>query len=576
MSASGPPLQEGDLHRLRRKIDDLERALEAIRSGDVDVLVVGHSGQVPLYSQTSAERPYQVLLEQMAAAMVTLSGQGRILFANQRLAEWLYCKPAALIGRQLVDLVVDADRPGLRRRLRESQAHPHQLLLSLIRSDGEAVPVLAALDRLELEGERLTCLVAIERSAVAGSMQTVGTAGQRSARRRPRIFPALGRTLRTLATGAQFPVGERHRLVLLWLVQLGLFLLDVVQRDIILLPFYWVPVVLSVSFASPRQTAALALPAFGLAVLAGLRWSQFSGVDYWVRLAAMLLLTVASLILVRQRQASERLKQDSQQRYRLLAENASDVVFRASLEGITEWISPSVTALLGLSPDALIGQPFGLFVHPDDQEALRQADAAFARGERRNFRLRVRHRQQGYRWVSVNARGLIDPEGRVGGIVGSWRDIQAEVEAEQGRAEDRARLVATFESQLDPHVVLQARRDASGAIVDFIYTEANQAACRYNLIQHDQLIGRSVLELLPAHKATGLLAMYSRVMAAGTGFRCMPDPIGISRGNPLAWWRPSGSSMNRWQPSRSWSARPAPTISPACSTAARCWSRSIA
>lgn len=136
-------------------------------------------------------------------------------------------------------------------------------------------------------------------------------------------------------------------------------------------------------------------------------------------------------------------------------------------------------------------------------------------GECRNFRLRVLQHTGGYRWVSVNARGLVDPLGRVIGIVGSWRDIQAEVEAEQGRAQERARLLATFEAQLDPHVVLRACRDASGAIVDFVFSEANQAACRFNLMKHDQLLGRSVLELLPAHRASGLLEMYCRVVETG-------------------------------------------------------------
>lgn len=511
---STTPADDSELTRLHRQVDDLEQALEAIRSGDVDVPVVGGNGRVKLYSQTAPERPYQQLVEQMAAAMLTLSAQGRILFANHRLAEWLHSEPAVLIGQPLLDLLVEEDRPVVERLLRESAPGPRQLPLGLTRSDGETVSVLAALETLELEGERLVCLVAIRHTAAAGSRRVAAPA-RPAGRARPPTPGGLVRAGWILAGSGGGLLGPWRRLVLLWLVQLGVFLLDMAQRDLVLLPFYWVPVVLSVSFASPRQTVALALPAFGLAALAGLRWSQFSAVDYWVRLAAMLLLTLASLILVRQRQASERRRQDSEERYRLLAENASDVVFRASLEGITEWIAPSVTALLGLSPDVLIGAPFSSFVHPQDLETLRQADAAFARGERRNFRLRVLHRAGGYRWVAVNARGLVDPQGRVTGTVGSWRDIQAEVEAEQGRAQERARLLATFEAQLDPHVVLQARRDASGAIVDFVYAEANQAACRYNLLSHDQLIGRSVLGLLPAHRATGLLEMYCRVIETG-------------------------------------------------------------
>ncbi|MEB3362310.1 MAG: diguanylate cyclase [Synechococcaceae cyanobacterium] len=139
-----------------------------------------------------------------------------------------------------------------------------------------------------------------------------------------------------------------------------------------------------------------------------------------------------------QRRAAERLAA-SEERFRLLAENASDVVFRAALDGVTEWITGSVTPLVGWTPDDLIGKPFAPFVHADDLELLREVDAALCRGERRQFRLRVQCRDGGYRWVGVNARGLVADHGDVVGIVGSWRDAQAEVEAET-ELDRRARI----------------------------------------------------------------------------------------------------------------------------------------
>ncbi len=129
------------------------------------------------------------------------------------------------------------------------------------------------------------------------------------------------------------------------------------------------------------------------------------------------------------RQASHRIA-SSEERFRLLAENASDVVFRANLTGETEWITPSVTPLLGWAPAELEQQPFADFVHPGDLELLMDMRAAFRRGERRQFRLRVRHKDGGYHWVGVNARGVVDSDGRVTSLVGSWRDAQAEMESE--------------------------------------------------------------------------------------------------------------------------------------------------
>lgn len=139
-----------------------------------------------------------------------------------------------------------------------------------------------------------------------------------------------------------------------------------------------------------------------------------------------------------QRRAASRLAA-SEERYRLLAENASDVVFRASLQGVTEWITDSVTPLVGWAPADLVNRPFAPFVHPDDLGLLQEVDAAFSRGERRQFRLRVLCRSGDYRWVGVNARALTAADGAVVGVVGSWRDAQTEVEAET-ELDRRARI----------------------------------------------------------------------------------------------------------------------------------------
>jgi len=77
------------------------------------------------------------------------------------------------------------------------------------------------------------------------------------------------------------------------------------------------------------------------------------------------------------------------------------------------------------------------------------------------------------------------------------------------------RLRATLDSLLDPHVVLTAVRDDSGAIVDFEYTDANAAACEFNGIPYEQLIGMRLLDLLPGHQRAGLMDQYRAVIETG-------------------------------------------------------------
>jgi len=201
-----------------------------------------------------------------------------------------------------------------------------------------------------------------------------------------------------------------------------------------------------------------------------------------------------------------------EQQYRLLAENASDVVFRCSKTGIIEWITPSVSARVGWDPEQLIGQHLRHFVHPDDTDRLAAAQLGLKDGIGFEVELRIRIRTDGYHWFSISMRPALDDAGTVTHLVGGWRDIQNMVQARAALEIERARLRATLDSLLDPHVMLEAVRDDQGRIIDFVYTDANEAACRYNQLERAQLVGRRLLDLLPAHTSTGLMDMYRQAL----------------------------------------------------------------
>jgi diguanylate cyclase (GGDEF)-like protein/PAS domain S-box-containing protein len=201
-----------------------------------------------------------------------------------------------------------------------------------------------------------------------------------------------------------------------------------------------------------------------------------------------------------------------EQEYRLLAENASDVVFRCSQTGIIEWITPSVTARVGWTPEQLVGSRFADLIHPEDTDRLTSAQAGLCEGTSFDLELRVRLQREGYRWFCISMHPALDDAGRVTHLVGGWQDIQKEVQARNALETERERLHATLDSLLDPHVTLQAVRDKQGRIVDFIFADANEAACRYNKLPREEFVGRRLLELLPAHTSSGLLDLYRQAL----------------------------------------------------------------
>src|SRR4051794_31243026 len=136
---------------------------------------------------------------------------------------------------------------------------------------------------------------------------------------------------------------------------------------------------------------------------------------------------------------------ESEARYRLLADNSSDVITRTTLRGVITWISPSVRHLLGYSPQCLVGAPTAYLVHPDDVPMAIRAYRALAHAspdDVRTLSLRLRRRGGAYVDVEVALHAVVGPDGTVAEIQSSTRDVSARVAAERARrsAEDVFRL----------------------------------------------------------------------------------------------------------------------------------------
>jgi diguanylate cyclase (GGDEF)-like protein/PAS domain S-box-containing protein len=266
--------------------------------------------------------------------------------------------------------------------------------------------------------------------------------------------------------------------------------------------------------------ARKSLPATGTPLTCELRLLKADGTSFWARLEISAVSSAGgetgycrlSITDITERVKAREDLARREQEYRLLAENASDVVFRCSMDGLIEWITSSVTARAGWTPEQIVGRNFRDFVHPDDTDRLAAGQAGLKDGIGFEVELRIRIRTDGYHWFSVSMRPVLDDAGTVTHLVGGWQDIQNMVQTRSALEMERARLRATLDSLLDPHVMLEAVRNKQGRIIDFLYADANEAACQYNKMERIQLVGRRLLELLPAHTSTGLLDLYRHTL----------------------------------------------------------------
>ena len=142
--------------------------------------------------------------------------------------------------------------------------------------------------------------------------------------------------------------------------------------------------------------------------------------------------------------AAEEAVEASERRYRLVAENVSDVIWTADLECRRTYVSPSITRVLGYTPDELVGKSIYATASPAvaaaGQKVLEEELAAERAGRTDPFAARVavleaRRKDGSTVWVEVTTSFIRDRSGQAVGILGLTRDITERRQAEQAKSD---------------------------------------------------------------------------------------------------------------------------------------------
>jgi two-component system sensor histidine kinase/response regulator len=124
------------------------------------------------------------------------------------------------------------------------------------------------------------------------------------------------------------------------------------------------------------------------------------------------------------RRRTETALQQSEQHFRNIVENANDILFVNTPEGIFSYVSPNVTNVMGYLPEEMIGKPFSQFLHPDDAELClkRNQQIVETREPQAGLECRSLYKDGSFRWQVVNVAAAHGVNGELQ-IVGVARDI---------------------------------------------------------------------------------------------------------------------------------------------------------
>jgi len=185
----------------------------------------------------------------------------------------------------------------------------------------------------------------------------------------------------------------------------------------------------------------------------------------------------------------EKQLQESEDKYRSIFENITDVYYRSDMDGNVVLVSPSGKDLLGYSTaEELIGKNIAdtFYYNPEDRETfvaeLRKT------GQVKNYEVILRHRNGFPVYVETNSHFLYDNEGNVSGIEGMIRDVTEHKKADEALKESEQKYRRLFEHSNDAIFI---------SCLDGTITDVNRSACTMLGYTYDELMDMRVFELHP-------------------------------------------------------------------------------
>ena len=138
-----------EMDELQHRLEEAEETLRAIREGEVDALVIDSPSGEMIYTLTSADYPYRLMIDEMNEGAVNVSPDAFILYSNRNFGSILGLNESNASGVPFADYIVPEMREQFLEDLEKAHVQSIRREYTLTPGDGKQIPVLMSFAKLQ-------------------------------------------------------------------------------------------------------------------------------------------------------------------------------------------------------------------------------------------------------------------------------------------------------------------------------------------------------------------------------------------------------------------------------------------
>jgi two-component system NtrC family sensor kinase len=143
---------------LRKRLEESEAVIDAIRQGGVDAVVVYHPGE-QVYTLEGADYSYRVLIEAISEGALVIAASGMIVYCNVRFAEMLKTRARDLTGASLFNCMGPGELSAFEKLLQAGITGSAKGEITLRAEGGSLLPTHFSISPLLMGDFRGACAV---------------------------------------------------------------------------------------------------------------------------------------------------------------------------------------------------------------------------------------------------------------------------------------------------------------------------------------------------------------------------------------------------------------------------------